>query len=308
MTLMFGGLILPVRAQNPSESEVTFKSEVRLANFTFSVRRSNGTLVQGLAQDDFSVEENGLRQKIAFFGTESDLPLNIGLIVDASDSQSHFFKQHHKDIEKFLRAILRPKDHVFALCFGNHLRVVSDLGSDPAAVLDGLERFDHGERDFTELAPEDKREGGTALFDAVYYSIEQRLATAAGRRALILFTDGEENSSAHDELEAIDAARENDTLLYAIRYTGEKNKKKPSARQGIAILRHLASETGGTDFDALHEKMPEVFAQIAEELRALYSLGYYPTDRHHDGNFRRVRISTGDPSFSVRARSGYYMR
>ncbi len=304
------GLVLPGAAVAAQETEKPLvRSETHLIDFTFSVHRPDGTLAKGLTQDDFQITEDGVPQKIAFFGTQGDLPLTLGLLVDASDSQSKFYKRHRKDIAKFLKTVVRPQDQVFSICFGNHLRLTNDMTSSAEAVLDGLERFDQGDRKFTELAEEDDREGGTALYDAIYYSIGQKLAQVPGhQRALILFTDGEENASAHDLLDAIDAARDNDTLIYAIRYTNDKDKLSPDARHGIAALHHLASETGGEDFDALHTDVGEAFEQIAGELRSLYSVAYHSTNRKRDGTFHKVVITTNDDAYSVRARTGYYAR
>jgi Ca-activated chloride channel family protein len=290
-----------------------FRSETHLVDFTFSVRRPDGTLVEGLSQEDFQISEDGVPQKIAFFGKENELPLSLGLIVDASDSQSRFIKRHHKDIESFLKMVVQPKDEVFSICFGNHLRLTNDNTSSISTVIDGLQRFDKGDRDFQELAADDNRDkqsgGGTALYDAIYYSVNQKLAHAQGRRrALILFSDGEENASAHDLLEAIDAARENDTLIYAIRYTDEGNRRTPHARQGMAAMHHLSAETGGSDFDALHTDVKQAFEQIAEQLRSLYSVAYHSTHTKRDGTFHRVVITTSNPEFTVQARTGYYAR
>jgi Ca-activated chloride channel family protein len=314
--LRAGILALCIWASLPAgySQDPDFRSETHLINFTFIVRKADGTLVKTLTRDDFQVAEDGVPQKIAFFGKEADLPLSLGLIVDVSDSQSKFFKRHDKDIEKFLKTVLGPQDQAFTLCFGNHLRLTNDVTASIPEIMDGLRRFDHGDRNFPELAPEDKREdqsgGGTALYDAVYYSSQQKLAPAQSRRrALILFTDGEENASAHDLLEAIGAAQDSDTLIYAIRYTeSERGRLTPHARQGIAVLHHLSAETGGTDFDALHTDMPAAFAQISEELRSLYSIAYHSTNHKRDGAFHKVAISTEDSSYSVRARSGYYAR
>ncbi len=286
-----------------------FRSETHLIDFTFSVHKPDGSLATGLGPEDFQIVEDGEPQKIAFFGAQGQLPLSLGLIVDASDSQSKFFKRHRKDIEQFLKTVVRPQDEVFTICFGNHLRLTSGLTSSTTAVMDGLDRFDKGDRQFPELAAEDDREGGTALYDAIYDGIHQELSGAQGhQKALILFTDGEENSSAHDLLDAIDAARENDTLIYSIRYTEEKEEQTPKARHGNAALHHLAGETGGSDFDALHGDLRAAFTEIAQQLRSLYSVAYHSTNHRRDGSFHRVVITTKDPSFTVQARTGYYAR
>lgn len=294
--------------------EPLIRNEVHLIDFTFTVRQPDGKLLRGLARDDFQITEDGVPQRIAFFGKDTDLPLSLGLIVDVSDSQDKFLKRHHRDIQEFLQTVLGPKDEAFTICFGNHLRLTNEPSSSIPAIMDGLKRFDSGDRKFPELAPEDKREdqsgGGTALYDAVYYSVVQKLADAhARRRVLILFTDGEENSSAHDLLDATGAAQDSDTLIYAVRYTGDKDDKlTPHARQGIAALHHLAAETGGADFDALHTDLKQAFAQISDELRSLYSVGYHSTNRRRDGSFHKVMVTVGDSNNVVRARSGYYAK
>jgi Ca-activated chloride channel homolog len=124
----------------------------------------------------------------------------------------------------------------------------------------------------------------------------------------VLFTDGEENASARDLLEAIGAAQDTDTLIYAIRYTDDKEGRTAHARQGMAVLHHLAGETGGSDYDALHDDVRKAFEQIADELRSLYSVGYHSTHRSRDGVFHKVQITVGDSSYRVRARTGYYAR
>lgn len=307
-------LMIATFPPSASAQEPTFKSETHLIDFTFSVRRPEGSLVSGLTRDDFRITEDGVPQKIAFFGKDTDLPLTLGLIVDVSDSQSKFIKRHHKDIEAFLQTVLGPADQAFTVCFGNHLRLTNDATASIPAVLDGLQRFDKGERKFHELAPEDKREdqsgGGTALYDAIFYSVRDRLAAAHGRRrALILFTDGEENASAHDLLDDIGAAQDADTLIYAIRYPDdEKAKLTPHARQGIAALHHLSTETGGSDFDAVHTDLKDAFQQIGQELRSLYSVAYHSTNHARDGAFHKVVITAQDESLKVRARTGYSAR
>jgi Ca-activated chloride channel family protein len=310
LVIFFCGLWMPLRMGSAQEAEVPlFKRETHLINLTFSVRRPDGSLVTSLGQEDFQVSEDGVEQKIAFFDKESQIPLTLGLLVDVSDSQSKFFNRHRKDVEKFLKTVVGPKDEVFAMCFGNHLRITGEKSATKDDLLQGLESFDKGERNFPELAQDDPRDGGTALFDAVYYSVQQKLAQAEGRRrVLVLFTDGEENSSTHDQMEAIDAARESNTLIFAIHYKSGKERKAPHARQGEANLLHLAAESGGSEYDAMQMNVSKAFEQIASELKSLYSIAYHSTHNKRDGSFHRVVITTSDPELSVRARTGYYAR
>jgi Ca-activated chloride channel family protein len=295
-------------APSATAQDATFHAEVHLVTLTFSVHDAAGKPVPALSENDFHVTEDGVPQKIASFSRESQLPLKIGLLVDVSDSQNKFLKQHIKDTEVFLREILRPQDQVFAVCFGDHLRVAADLTSSPEQIVEGLQHFDKNMDSLTELSPDKTRSGGTAIFDAVAASVQERLTSTTGhRRVLILFTDGEENSSAHDEVDAIAAAQGADTLVYAVRYTEiHHGRLSASNRQGAAILHHLTTQTGGIDFDGLHTDLPEAFHQIAEELRSQYSIGYYSTNKTNDGSFRKVVIEPVQPGLTVRARAGYY--
>ena len=105
-----------------------------------------------------------LGKKIRFFGETSDLPLTIGLIVDVSDSQASFYKQHHQHVEKFLKDVLGPQDQAFLVCFGNHIRLVSDLTPSVSQIMDSFQRFEH-ERNphFPELMAEYGRQANCLL-------------------------------------------------------------------------------------------------------------------------------------------------
>jgi len=290
--------------------ETVFHSEVHLVNMTFSVRGPDGKMAAGLGADDFDVLEDGVAQTIRFFAREDQLPLSIGLIVDASSSQDKFIKRHQHDIETFLKGILRSSDQAFAVCFGNHLRLVSDATSSPSQIIDGLRNFDKGNGDFPEIGPKEERDLGTALYDAIYFSVEEKLRGENNRRrALILFTDGEENSSEHDLIDAISAAQDSDVLIFAVRYTEMKHGAMNARNKyGMRVLGHLASQTGGSDFDGLHTDLPEAFQQISDELRSLYSIAYQSTNKMQDGTFRKVVIQPKKSDLKVRSKAGYYAR
>lgn len=300
------GVCLP--GATAAQTTPTFQAETHLVSLTFSARDGAGHFVDRLGSEDFSVYEDGAPQKVSLFSRESELPLTIGLVVDASPSQEKFIHQHLHDIQIFLNGILRPQDRAFAICFGDHLRLVSDLSSDPAAIADGLTRFDKNSRDFPELEPDDTRSGGSAVYDAIFASVTEKLAQSQGRRkALVLFTDGEDNSSAHDEIDTIAAAQGADVLIYAVRYTQVKRHKLSAEnRHGTTALTHITEQTGGRDFDALRTDLPQTFKQIEEELRSVYSIGYYSTNKVRDNTFRKVVIEPRAEGIAIRTKSGYY--
>jgi Ca-activated chloride channel family protein len=291
-----------------------FKSETHLIDSTVSVHDANGGLVQDLKQEDLAILEDGIPQTIRFFSRAEQLPLSIGLIIDASGSQEKFLKEHERDIAEFLRQTLMPEDKAFAVCFGNHLRLVSDWSSDQAAILAALHSYDKGSKkgqyDFPEIGPEETRELGTALNDAVFYSTSEKMTGIQHRRkVLVVFSDGEENSSEHDLIDTIEAAQNTDVLVYAIRYTELKhNKMDARDRYGMRELDHLTAQTGGKSYDSHAMKVSQAFAEISGELRSLYAVAYHSTNQTQDGTFRKVVIQSKRPGIMLRARAGYYAK
>ena len=288
----------------------TIQVETHLIDTGLSVHDADGRIVTGLTKDDFTVMEDGVPQKIRFFAHDGELPLSIGLIIDESGSQDKFVKEHEKDIEAFLHQVMEPNDQAFAVCFGNHLRLVSDTTSSTSTIMDGIRGFDKGNTNFPELGPKEERELGTALYDAIYFGITEKLTGIHQRRkALVVFSDGEENSSEHDLLDSIEMAQNSDVLIYAIRYTDIKHGKMDARdRYGVRVLDHLAGQTGGKTFDYHATNLKEAFAEIAGDLRSLYQIAYQSTNPTRDGMYRKVVIQTTKPGLTVRARTGYYAR
>jgi VWFA-related protein len=296
-----------VLAQEPQEP---LHVKVNLVSVSFTVRSQQGTPVDNLTKEDFDLYEDAVPQNIAFFARSLDLPLTLGLIVDASGSQDQFSKQHQQDLVVFLKEVLGPKDRAFLVCFGNHIRLVSDFSSDPAQLVERLKKFEHKDRDFPELGPREERELGTAFYDAIFYSItEKMLDEEHGRRALLIFSDGEDNSSSHDMMTTIETAQTKDVPLFAIRYT-EKQHGRLTARNkyGIGVMGRIAKETGGEEFDAETTDPHVYFRQIGEELRSSYELAYYPSEPAADDSFRKIRIHAKSPGLRVRSKTGYFPR
>jgi Ca-activated chloride channel family protein len=294
----------------PGVGQTLFRTDVKLIDVSVSVRDGEGRLVTDLGQDDFEVSEDGAPQKIAFFARSQDVPLNLGLIVDFSGSQDPFLKAHHKDLETFLGSVLGATDRTFLLCFGDHLRLASQPTSSPKEILAGLQAYEKGNRSFQELASEEEREGGTAFFDAIYYSTTDMLAQVEhGRRALIVFSDGEDNSSAHNMMEALETAQSNAVVLYGVRYTDVKNGRLNSHNKyGTSVMARMAQDTGGADFDARKTDMASEFKSIGEQLRSSYELAYHSTNPSSDGLFRKISVTVKRAGVTVRAKTGYYAR
>lgn len=290
--------------------EAQIRVKVNLVSVSFVARDANGALVDNLTQDDVDIFEDAVPQKISYFAKSADVPLTLGLVVDASGSQDHFAKQHKNDLEVFFKDVLGPKDRVFLVGFGNHIRLVSDFSSSGADLLEDWKRYQKSTGRFPEIGPVgENRDLGTAFYDAIFYSITEKLARESGRRAILLFSDGEDNSSSHDMMTTIEMAQLENVVVYAIRYT-EKEHGKLTARNkyGISVMDRVARETGGTHIDAEATDPHAYFRQIAEELRTSYELGYYPKDPLKDDSFRKIKIIPKREGITIRAKTGYFSR
>lgn len=284
------------------------KVDVELVNVAFTARDASGGLIDNLTRGDVELFEDAVPQKIEFFAKSTDLPLTLALVMDVSGSQEHFEKKHEKDLEVFLKEVLRPQDRAFMVCFGNHLRLVSDYTNSPGAMLSEFHEFDKGKKHFPELGPQEERELGTAFYDAIYYSVAEKLAQSAGRKAILVFSDGEDNASSHDMMTAIETAQAANVIIYTIRYTQTNKNGDMNARNkyGVSVMERIAKETGGAQIDAEHTDPHTYFQQIAEELRTSYELAYYPTNKAKDGTFRKIGIKPKDETVKIRAKTGYF--
>jgi Ca-activated chloride channel family protein len=282
---------------------------VNLVNVAFSARDARGALLDHLTKDDVQIFEDNTPQKIAFFARSVDVPLTLGLIVDASGSQEHFSKRHQKDLEVFLKTVLGPKDRAFLLCFGNHLRLVNDFTQSGAEMLEHLKEYEKKPDRFPEIGPREERDLGTAFYDSIYYPVKEKLAREEGRRALLVFSDGEDNSSAHDMMSTIETAQAENVVVYTIRYT-EKEHGKLTARNkyGTSVMDRIAKETGGAHIDAAATDPRTYFRQIADELRTSYEVAYYPTNSDKDETFRKIVIRPKQAGVKLRTKTGYFSR
>jgi len=307
--ISFVTVLCSLVAVDRSAGQEPIHVSVNLVNVSFPARNAQGALVDNLTKDDIEVFEDAVPQKVAFFARSTDLPLTLGLIVDASGSQEHFAKRHEKDLEVFLNDVLGPNDRVFLLCFGNHLRLVNDYTQAGPQMFEHLKEYEKKSDRFPEIGPKEERDLGTAFYDSIYYSVTEKLANENGRRALLVFSDGEDNSSSHDMMTTIEAAQTENVLLFTIRYT-QKEHGQLTARNkyGIRVMDRIAKETGGAHIDAETSDPHSYFRQIAEELRTSYELAYYPSDPVRDDTFRKLVIRPRKAGLTVRAKTGYFAR
>jgi VWFA-related protein len=276
-------------------SIATIVRTVNEVNVVFTVTDKHGRYIKDLKQSDFKVlDDNKPALAIRSFRNETDLPLQVGLLVDASNSVRDRFKFEQEAAIEFLNQIIRPNyDRAFIIGFDTTPEVTQDF-------TDSTELLSRGVRS---LRPG----GGTAMYDALYFACRDKLLkarrTGPVRRAIILLSDGDDNQSRVTREEAIEMAQRAEVIVYAIS-TNISGLK----RGGDKVLERISDATGGRAFFPFQlNDVANAFTEIQDELRSQYSLAYVPEDFQANGRFRSIQIQANDQKrFHVRARRGYY--
>ena len=280
-------------SQSPNDQN-RIKVRVELVNVLTTVTDKKDRLVTDLTKDDFRIFEDGKPQDIRFFSRETDLPLRIGILVDASNSiraRLHFEQDAAID---FLNIAVRPgKDLAFVTAFDLEPQLVQDYTDDIEKLSNAIQGLQAG--------------GVTSLFDAVYSSCKEKMLFFPPpepylRRVMIIISDGEDNQSVHTREEALAMAQRGEVTVFTI-----STNRTGSEGRGDNVLRRLAKETGGRAFFPFEAgDLAANFQEIARELRSQYSLAYVSTNAAHDGTFRNITIQPVDKNLSVRAKNGYF--
>ena len=283
----------------------TFRTDVRMVNLSAAVYDAGGRPLTGLTAEDFSVLEDGKPQKIDSARSE-EAPFNLAILLDLSASTKHS-REEMKQIAAGFIGIARPQDNVavYAL-FNNWFGVVAPLSGDHDVALREIE----GLPNLT---------GSSPVYDTIVLAWNQELAKRKGERnALIVITDGQDNRFAGtgwpskiSEDQLAEAAKAMETLIYPI-FLGEPvdNYERNSwGMKAYQKLREIAAASGGRVFEAgLDNDRANLYRQVADDLRSVYSIAYYPENQGFNGEFRRVEIKVDRLAATVRAREGYYAR
>ncbi len=290
------GQALAQDAQSPDSNDVPrIRVGINEVNVVFTVTDKHGKLITDLKQNDFRfVDDNKPAAEIRSFHSETNLPLQVGLLIDASNSVRDRFRFEQEAAIEFLnQTVHRGYDHAMVVGFDVTPEVTQDF-------TDDAELLDHGIR---MLRPG----GGTALYDALYYACRDKLLkspqSGAVRRAIVLLSDGEDNQSHVTREESIEMAQRAETIVYTIS-TNVSGTKGP----GDKVLERIADATGGRAFFPFQIRdVADDFAEIQQELRSQYDVSYKPADFKADGHFRTIEIIASDrKNFRVRSRRGYY--
>jgi VWFA-related protein len=289
---LFAAVAAAQTTQPDKVPETTFRVGTDLVLLNVSVFDSSGQILKGLPKNAFSVFENDTKQEISVFRQE-DVPVSLGLIIDDSASMRNKKDRVVSAAMNMIKAS-NPDDEVFIITFSDEPELTQDF----TGKVDVLEKSLRGTR----------TQGGTAMRDAVMLGIEHLRAKAKrDKRVLVVVTDGEDNSSVALPPRVIEAAHQNNVIVYSIGLLGEE--QPASAARSRQQLEALTTATGGrswfpSDVNAITAITPE----IAHEIRNQYVIGYTPADLTKDGKFRSIRVAVNVPGATVRTRTGYYAR
>ena len=288
----------PAQPGNPAKSDsdesvATIVHVVNEVRVVFTVIDRHGRYIKDLTRDDFKVIDDQKPTELRSFHAETDLPLQVGLLVDASNSVRDRFKFEQDAAIEFLNSIIRPSyDKAFVVGFDATPEVTQDFTDSTENLSAGVRLLRAG--------------GGTAMYDALYFACRDKLLkqeqTGPVRRAIILLSDGEDNLSHVTREEAIEMAERAEVIVYTIstNISGMKGN-------GDKVLERIADATGGRAFFPFQmREMSDAFVSIQEELRSQYALAYKPANFVADGRYRTIEILTQEKGLKVRTRKGYY--
>ena len=299
------------QAAAQQEPQQPLKVESTLVNLYATVRDKRHAIIADMKKEEFKIYEDGVEQKVEFFSRETELPLTMGILIDASGSVERLLGAEQATASGFLEKVMRKSDEAMVMSFDLGADLVEDFTSD----VSQLERGIRSVRINTEGG--NARGGplstpgtfptsgpiGTVFYDAVYLACREKLGPEAGRKAIIVLTDAEDNGSKKRLEEAIEAAQRSDTVIHILLQSASFF----GGRGGDGIARKMTNETGGRTIDVRSAKdLEKAFDEISDELRSQYTLGYIPTNPAHDGKFRRIRVESTRPDTKVLARQGYY--
>jgi VWFA-related protein len=285
----------------------TLKVNVNLVNVYFSVRDKNG-FITNLHKDDCSIYENKALQKTKNFTQEKNLPLTIGILLDTSGSQQNVLPLEQQSGAEFLKDVLTPKDEAFLISFDINVNLLSDYTNSPREIKRSIDSAQINTGAGTGSVTGNGSARGTLLYDAVYLAAHDKLRQEAGRKILVVLTDGEDQGSQETIKTATEAAQKANAIVYVILIADRGFYGGFSMGYGgDRYMEQLATETGGRVINVGNngKKLQEAFDQIQDELRTQYLASFTPTNNKIDGTYRTLNL-TCQPGQKIQARKGYY--
>ena len=283
---------LAAQQQPPS-----FRAGVEIVSLTVTVTDPAGRYVTGLADADFEVYEDGVRQDVAYFN-RTNLPIALSLLLDTSSSMEGRIGTAQEAAAGFARR-LRPEDLGGLVDFDTRVQVAQSFTGDAARLEDAIRKTTAG--------------GSTSLYNAIYIALKElkkvraRTEQELRRQAVVVLSDGEDTSSLVTYEEVLDLAKRSDTSIYTIALRDPEEAEAKGFREAEFVLRDLAQQTGARSFFPERvEDLAGVYDRIADELASQYVLGYVSKNNKRDGAWRRVVVRVARPDTAARTKQGYF--
>jgi Ca-activated chloride channel homolog len=341
MFLALAGLAWPRSAfeQDKSGQGNTFQSQVDLVSVYFTVRDSKKRLVSDLEQNIFGVFEDGRPQAIKFFAHHSDVVLNVGVLLDTGTRMSWILGEEAQAAALFLGHVVRPTDLGFIVSYASRVETVQLPTSDIALLKRATQTIGNGEAaiglpgESASSAPQIGLGGGGTvgingnpvefnreahLYDAIRNSTREYLSQEVGRKAVVIVALSGDSRSHGTMDETLQTLLASDVIAYVLQIYDAPHEHDRRDRcdvhhiydkdsHGEFLLKKLAEATGGRMLEVRGiDKLEAALDEISDELHHQYSLGYYPENKHWDGNFRKIQISAEEKNLKVYSRKGYY--
>lgn len=277
--------------------------EVNLVNLFVTVRDKHKGIVTGLTKDDFQVFEDGRPQEITNFSADSNLPVTLGLLIDTSGSEYFLIGSEKEAASRFLGRVLRKGDLAMIMSFDFDVDLLADFTDDRNRLDRAINRAVINAPSSSSIIAQGplptSGSGGTNFYDAVYLAAHDKLSEEAGRKAIIVLSDCEDTGSKLSLPDSIEAAQRTDSVVHVLVIAADGGDQNVAGK--------LTQETGGRMIVVRNGKnLEQAFDQISEELRNQYTISYIPSNKTHDGGYRKIKLEMKNKEYSALTRQGYY--
>jgi Ca-activated chloride channel family protein len=278
----------PDSKQSQTKPQDKLVINTKLVNLTVSVNDKLGRFVAGMSKEDFEVFDDNVKQDIAFF-SDDDAPISLGIVYDVSGSMGNFSSRSLYMLRSFFENS-HKEDEFYIYAFNNRVQLVQDFTSLPEAILSHVTYVKAG--------------GSTALFDAIYAAVEKVRQGRYHKKVILIFSDGEENSSRYSGRELQNLLKENDVQIYAIGMS--------ETSEGAGTLKFIAEPTGGQAlFPFDYASAEVVYTRLALMLRRQYVIGFYPSNVTSGTAWHKLHVQIKAPKqlgkLRLSYKDGYWM-
>jgi Ca-activated chloride channel homolog len=284
----------PTQQPPAKYDDQTYRVSVDLINiFCSAWDKNTNSFVTNLSREDFTILEDNQKQEIRNFSRELNVPLTLAFLIDTSQSVAPKLKFEQEAATSFFHSVLRDQDRALLLEFDSGVTLVQDFTSDPNKMAKQIKSL--------------RAAGGTALYDAIYLACDEKLIREMGRKAIVILSDGEDQSSKASFEQALEMALKAEATIFSISVNRGGFFGVGPTKDGDKIMKQFSEETGGRAYFPFKvEELEDAFRQINQELRSQYNIGYMSSNAARDGTYRKIEVRLQEKGLKLSFRKGYY--